>query len=194
MPIEVDRLSYDLARKKELLLAQCERTGVITGAGYVLRIVSFYWCAMVVCNFFTFSIVATLFKIQQGLSYLQPRILEKVILLVLILGHFPCPQRCVCKMYKLLHLLAINNTYPLLLRCVTFINWLSWKSYRVQSEAILIIFWRQCVWRWVHKLALYIHPWSTTWPSFWYLKSRYAFLLVKWAGYFWLRCHLLRLL
>ena len=35
MPIEVDRLTYFLARNEQLLLAECERTGVITDARYV---------------------------------------------------------------------------------------------------------------------------------------------------------------
>jgi len=35
MPIEVDRLQCFLAHNEHQLLAQCERTGVITGARYV---------------------------------------------------------------------------------------------------------------------------------------------------------------
>ena len=91
MPIEVDRMTYFLARNEQLLLAECERTGVITGARYVclqsFPFLDVLWSFAIPPPF---CFVATLFTLQQGLGYLQPRILKKMIVLVLILEQFSC--------------------------------------------------------------------------------------------------------
>ena len=112
MPIEVDRLSYFLARNKQLLLAQCERTGVITDPRYVLRIVSFTWRAVVVCNFSTFFCCSNIVHDSAGLGLFAAKDFKKGDVFgsyfgALFLGH----KGVFVKLYKLLNLLAINNTY-----------------------------------------------------------------------------------
>ena len=133
MPIEVDRMTYFLARNEQLLLAECERTGVITGARYVclqsFPFLDVLWSFAIPPPF---CFVATLFTLQQGFGLFAAKDFKKGDRIGSYFGAIFLSNKGVfLTLYKLLHFLAINNMYPLLLRCVTFILWFSWKSHRI---------------------------------------------------------------